>query len=375
MTGSRCSQAYQRMIDALLGDDPRLRVPVGRTLLGLSIYIACAALMMLNTALEGGDPLAVHWMSAYMLLGPVVCVVLIRSGWSLRQRDFALSVPQSIHAISCAVLAYPLNGPIRGLNLLLVAMLPFFSFLAVRPRQMQWLAALSLAAFGVMMGLLAWLAPTRFDPRIEALHFLVAAVGFPCMALVLGQASSMRAKVKAQRAELQSTFERIELLTTHDDLTGLVNRRHITLRLAEECARASRYGQPLSVALIDIDHFKRINDTLGHAQGDEVLRHFAQVSGKNLPLGVELARWGGEEFLLLFPSAAEEAAMVQVAAMRSRLAQDGRPLASAVTFSAGVASGVGAGAQDLVERADRALHRAKNEGRNRTVCSSALEQP
>jgi diguanylate cyclase (GGDEF)-like protein len=354
--------------DALLGRDATLRAPVGRTLLGLGVYAACVALMLIANALEGSDPLLVRWMAVYMLVGPVVFYLLIRSGWSLHKRDVALSLPQSLYAVSAAVLAYPLEGPMRGLNLLIVALLPFFGFLTMQPREMQSLAMLTLGAFGAMMGLLAWVDPIRFDPRIETLHFVIAAIGLPFMTLVLGQASRMRAKVKLQRTELQAAFERIEALTTHDDLTGLVNRPYITRRLAEECTRASRYGQSLCVAMIDLDHFKRINDTFGHAQGDAVLRHFAQIGSASLPPGAELARWGGEEFLLLFPAVAQEAAVAQVEAIRAGLANAGSSCGITVTFSAGLACGGGAGTHEMLERADRALYLAKDQGRNRTAC-------
>jgi len=353
---------------ALLGQDAKLRALVGRTLLGLAVYAACAALMLIHNAFEGSDPLPARCMTAYMLAGPVVFYLLIRSGWSLRKRDVALSLPQSLYAVSATVLSYPLDGPMRGLNLLLVALLPFFGFLTLRPRQMQLLAMVSLAAFGSMMAVLAWGYPIRFDPRIEALHFVIAAVGLPFMALVLGQASRMRVKVKLQRAELQAALERIEALATHDDLTGLVNRPYITRRLAEECARASRYGQPLCVVMIDLDHFKRINDSFGHARGDEVLRHFAHIGTASLLPGVELARWGGEEFLLLLPAVGQEAAVAQVDAVRAGLANASSSCGIAVTFSAGLACDAGAGFQDMMERADRALYLAKNDGRNRTAC-------
>jgi diguanylate cyclase (GGDEF)-like protein len=357
---------YGFAVDALLGTDAKLRAPVGRTLLGLGVYAACAALMLIESAFEGSDPLPVRWMTAYMLVGPVIFYLLIRGGWSLRQRDVALSLPQSLYAVSATALSYPLDGPMRGLNLLLVALLPFFGFLALRPRQVRLLAILSVGVFGSMMALLAWVDPIRFDPRIEVLHFVIAAVGLPFMALVLGQASRMRAKVKLQRTELQAAFERIESLATHDDLTGLVNRPYITRRLAEECARASRYGQLLCVVMIDLDHFKRINDTFGHAQGDEVLRHFARIGTASLLPGAELARWGGEEFLLL-PAFKQEAAVAQVDAVRAGLADAGNSCGVAVTFSAGLACDLGAGSHDMMERADRALYLAKNEGRNRTA--------
>ncbi|MET0334414.1 MAG: GGDEF domain-containing protein [Rhizobacter sp.] len=160
-----------------------------------------------------------------------------------------------------------------------------------------------------------------------------------------------------------------------DALTGLLNRHGVMPQLQREIARARRTGEPLSVALCDIDHFKRINDTQGHAAGDAVLASFADGM-QTLARGSDLvARWGGEEFLLVLPGTTAQAAQKIIERMAVRLADTEGPL-HAVGFSAGVAStaedghsaSTGSGVDTLLAQADRRLYQAK--GTRNTVVAS-----
>jgi len=147
-----------------------------------------------------------------------------------------------------------------------------------------------------------------------------------------------------------------------DPLTGVLNRHGLLPHLRRELARAERQGPPLSVALCDIDHFKRVNDTHGHAAGDGVLRDFADSLRAHARASDLVARWGGEEFLLVLPDTDAEAARRVVERIRTRRAAAPRSVRS-VTFSAGVASTSGGeGASDvdaLLAQADARLYAAK----------------
>ena len=154
-------------------------------------------------------------------------------------------------------------------------------------------------------------------------------------------------------------------------MTGLANRRHVQDLLAEEVKRHRRLGQPLCVALLDLDHFKRINDLHGHQAGDDALRHFARTAREALREIDVLARWGGEEFLLMMPSTTPEQALTGLERLRQRLAQHPHPPSLpglVITCSAGVAlHQVPATIEQTIDWADKALYRAKAEGRDR-VC-------
>ncbi|MBX3637114.1 MAG: diguanylate cyclase, partial [Rubrivivax sp.] len=168
-------------------------------------------------------------------------------------------------------------------------------------------------------------------------------------------------------AALRQARLREQALT--DPLTGLGNRRALDERFDEEAAHAAANGQPLTLVLVDLDHFKRINDTHGHAAGDAVLRDFGQLLRQGLRASDAVFRLGGEEFALLLPGADAAQAARRVQAVRQTLAGAvPARLAHAVTFSAGIAQRAPGGLlQALMAAADRALYAAKAGGRDRSV--------
>lgn len=161
----------------------------------------------------------------------------------------------------------------------------------------------------------------------------------------------------------------------HDGLTGLVNRKSAAARLDSEHARSIRLGEPLSVLMIDLDHFKRVNDQWGHACGDAVLKATAHVLSGALRGSDVCARYGGEEFLAILPSTSAGAAFDLGERLRKRVAAmeiAGPEGPIAVTASLGIATlAPGETALALVGRADAGLYRAKSAGRNRCVQDAA----
>jgi diguanylate cyclase (GGDEF)-like protein len=163
-------------------------------------------------------------------------------------------------------------------------------------------------------------------------------------------------------------WDRLERQASTDPLTGIANRRTFHQRLTDEVSRAERYGRHLSLALMDLDNFKAVNDAHGHAGGDRVLVLFAQLLSAHSREGELVARIGGEEFAWLMPETDEDGA--HVAADRVREAIETTPFENIgrVTLSAGVCSTDRApDAGTLMHDADRALYRAKDSGRNMTM--------
>ena len=176
--------------------------------------------------------------------------------------------------------------------------------------------------------------------------------------------------ITAQRQAREELLEQ----ATHDALTGVFNRRHIEDLLRKEVDRAERHARPLAVAMLDADHFKRINDTYGHQTGDEVLREISARCRQTLRSNDLFGRYGGEEFLVVFPETnLDEAGAV---AERLRVAVGGAPIRIGngdgdggkeleVTVSIGLAAHApGHDLDKLVERADAAMYEAKGAGRN-----------
>lgn len=182
--------------------------------------------------------------------------------------------------------------------------------------------------------------------------------------------------IEADSQQLSDELTRIHLLSLTDDLTGLPNRRAFMRRLQDEVGRVQRYGNPLSLALIDLDGFKAVNDKFGHAAGDEVLRVFA---GEILSIFRHhdlVARYGGEEFAVLLPNTHVEGAMralrkVQKRAQETSFQQEGTTL-PLPSFSAGLSLyRPGETPESFIQRADHAMYRAKRLGRNRIESDQA----
>jgi diguanylate cyclase (GGDEF)-like protein/PAS domain S-box-containing protein len=159
---------------------------------------------------------------------------------------------------------------------------------------------------------------------------------------------------------------KLEELATHDRLTGILNRGRLGELLDHELAKSERFGDPLSVVLLDIDHFKRINDRHGHAAGDAVLRELTRRLEAGLRRCDRVGRWGGEEFLVLLPRTDGPGAGKVAEHIRQTVAAAAFAVGEPVTVSLGVATyRAGDNATTLVERADQAVYRAKAAGRNR----------
>lgn len=180
---------------------------------------------------------------------------------------------------------------------------------------------------------------------------------------------------------LEAEVERLRIYKDYaytDVLTAVPNRRFYYERLTQEVARARRKGHELSVALIDLDHFKALNDRAGHRAGDQVLKFFAQFLRANLRREDVVCRFGGDEFTLLLPDTAVRNAKVLVERIRKKLSQielsiDGRSRCE-LSFSCGLAFyQPGLLPEDLIEEADHSLFTAKIRGRNRVIIAAVGE--
>lgn len=176
--------------------------------------------------------------------------------------------------------------------------------------------------------------------------------------------------IESDSRQLTDELTRVRLLSLTDELTGLPNRRAFLRRLEDEVARVQRYGFPLSLALIDLDKFKEINDKYGHAGGDEVLRVYSKNILSIFRHHDLVARYGGEEFAVLLPNTESEGALRALNKVKNRCSetrwQSNGSVVSVPTFSAGLALyKPGETSTAFVERVDKALYRAKRLGRNR----------
>lgn len=308
--------------------------------------------------------------------GGIVGAFLLSSrlGWNERCDDHYLTLPQiAANAVLCLGMAWwvPQVG-VLVLNVLFL--IAAFGALRLNRAQMRMTAALvCTAAVALVIG-----RGDRFSlpgglPAERVISALwMASLLARCM--VVGQyGARLRELMLHGRDELARANKALERLAARDELTGARNRRGI-LDLVEEAARQHEASGalPYAVALLDLDHFKSVNDAHGHLAGDEVLRSFVRVVAGELRAADRLGRYGGEEFLLCLPGVAEDGdALRLVERIRLRVAQhDWAALVPglAVTVSVGVAvARPGERLSTLLSRADAALYRAKHEGRNRSA--------
>ena len=353
-------------IRAKTADLRNQRLRVGWIGAAAASYALDVLFLALFAAAGGAPALAPAWyfLGAAAINGAAYAAVA--SGWSQRFSDPGLVSWQS----GAGVL----------MQLAVVAHAPQIAF--------PWLANLfTVFAFGMIwipvgaaVGL--WVAGAL---GAGALLYLLAdriAIASPLaltwlfFSLVLGRcvflsvyAAGMRARLAESRRKLAESMEQIQQLVSHDELTKTLNRRALMARLEQERARAERSGQRFSVALLDLDRFKAVNDTHGHGVGDAVLREFARTVHDTMRETDVFGRYGGEEFMMILttstPGAAEEALERIRAAVQAR---DWGAIAPglAVTVSAGVTGWrPGETVAQTLNRADASLYEAKHGGRNR----------
>ncbi|MGC8719404.1 MAG: sensor domain-containing diguanylate cyclase [Thermodesulforhabdaceae bacterium] len=169
--------------------------------------------------------------------------------------------------------------------------------------------------------------------------------------------------------QLQELADELKTLSETDQLTGLYNRRKMESHLHDEFIRYERYGRPFSIILLDVDHFKLINDNYGHDTGDSVLKEISSLLRKHTRKSDVVARWGGEEFLILCPETNGRDASILAEKLRKIIKEHNFGIDRSVTISAGIAemNANFSKIQNLLTHADRNLYKAKSQGRDRCI--------
>lgn len=372
------SAYWRRWTDWVLTTDKRQRIRLAMSGLAALLMVFCLVVMNSVAAAGLASTSEVRVWTACSVLGLIAVYAAIRSGWSRRFKDPALTLAQILYAITCCAAAFVIAGPARGVTLPILAIILMFGIFGLTTRQMLGVLVYSLVAFGVASGVVAARDEPDYPPVVAAAYVGMVVVVLLSSTFLTTRVQSTREHLRRQKAELAQALEQIRQLATHDDLTGLLNRRAMLDRMQLEQRRSLRSGSPLLIAQLDIDHFKAVNDTHGHAAGDLVLQSFADTVRRNVRDTDVLARWGGEEFVLLLcdTPAADAVALMErlrqaVQAMQVPVPQGGGPIT--VTVSIGLARHTPADPlAGTLERADQALYAAKAGGRNRVVPAPCL---
>lgn len=220
-----------------------------------------------------------------------------------------------------------------------------------------------------------FVAPDSYSPTWAAIANRLMAMGLLLLTALLGL-SLLEAnyRILNTQRKLEEVNRELEHRAASDGLTGVSNRRHFDERLAQELQRAQREGEPVSLLLVDVDHFKRYNDTLGHLAGDECLVQIAQILQANVRRSTDVvSRYGGEEFAVILPNTDPTGAWERAEAIRLAVREAqipcGLPEEGCVTASVGCRtvwpSLDSALPKTVIDLADQALYRAKRSGRDR----------
>ncbi len=340
-----------------------------------SLSYALTTLFLALFAMAGTIPWSVSvFYGTLAALISLLNYVFVQRGWNLKFHDQSLAGPQTIVAIAMqlgVVLAAPQVAFPFLANLFTV-----FGFgmnwLPLRDAVVVWLLGIggTAAVFFVAQGQLGLPDSNAFELTLVWLYF--ALILARCLVLSVNS-NKMRERLSDSRRKLAASLEQVKLLADHDELTGALNRRSLMVALECERVRTERSGMPFSIAMIDLDHFKRVNDAHGHAAGDEVLRGLAATVHHSMRGTDMFGRYGGEEFLLLLVGTALPLALEGLERIRTALAKkDWSSIAPdfSVTLSAGIATHhKGETIEQLLHRADLALYQAKDSGRNRIIAS------
>jgi diguanylate cyclase len=300
----------------------------------------------------------------------LVFLVLSETGFNDRFADHYLTLAQGFCA-STIMLGGVYLAPEVGLAFCFIFFL-VFGFATLRATAWQAATIWTYATVGLAAAILLTDRPIglptgSWAERAATLLLLITSLG-RCISMGLFSIA-VREALYRRGKELKSAYERIEELAQLDELTGALNRRFVMKELDDELLRCMRSNQPCAVALIDLDWFKKINDTFGHPAGDEALKTFAITIFANIRGIDKFGRYGGEEFLLVMPDTPQDEANRTVNRLREMIAGlDWAAISPSmtVTLSAGVTSVRANDTTDTVlSRADRALYHAKERGRNR----------
>ena len=295
----------------------------------------------------------------------------------------------SLTVLACGSLYAYLGGPVplstlepRTAGLLLLLMLSMQgmndAFMAVMmylrrqdPSKMLNVFSVAIELASVPLAILVAIVFVSMQPAVFVLLLFGLGLGMLVMRQFAGMRNRLEALVDQRTEELRIKTQELEEQATHDKLTGLFNRRFVDDFLQREIENAKRYNRPFTIALADIDHFKRVNDSHSHAIGDKVLCRVAEILTNRCRKTDVVARYGGEEFLLCFPDTSSEFAeqicsQIRTAIERTNWSDIG--LGIRLTISFGIAEvGIDSRRTTILSDADTRLYQAKHKGRNRIV--------
>jgi diguanylate cyclase (GGDEF)-like protein len=295
---------------------------------------------------------------------------LIHTGRNLKFRDPSMTSVQMIVSLlpPLWVMAFLDAGQARAIFLLIAIVPMLFGILALSTRQFIMVGLWFCGLYGLLLLGLWVYRPHVLNSELEILQTVAFLLVMAEITVIGGFISGLRGKLRQRNRELGAAMEQIRELVNVDSLTGVYNRRRLFEVIHEESSRYSRSPGSFSICLLDIDHFKQVNDTYGHQAGDVILKAVAQGVAGDLRTIDCFGRYGGEEFLIVLPQTPLDGARIKAERVLARVASLKFPLIGdgfQITVSIGVAEYHNdETTDDTLQRADKALYEAKDAGRN-----------
>lgn len=358
-----------------LDREPRLsRLGLQRFLMAISLSVAISMLLMANLHLFLGliEPAEFIVRFAMMALADLQGLFLLVPLWLAVRRAHQTLLSYSL---VLSALAIPIPLLLARLEPAFAALLfPLVALIIIRLRFVGAALAMFIAGGCIMIMVVIGQDPLQMGQGIEAFSrwaLIILALGTPLllMGIILEDSHDyqihLEARVNERTQALQDALAAAHTLAITDSLTRAFNRRQMETLVHDEVERAQRYHQPMSLIILDIDFFKKVNDNYGHPVGDKVLQQISEILMGSLRQSDSLGRWGGEEFLILLPHIHLGAAASVAEKLRLAVYTTDFGLQSRMSISLGVAElHENESAGDWIKRADQALYLAKDQGRN-----------
>jgi len=306
-------------------------------------------------------------------LGNIGFLVVIRTGVIKRFRDSSLILPQIIWIGTGTMITVYFLDEMRYVALMLFLVAMILGALELKFRHALLMTAFASVGYALVIVLLIQNHPDSIRLPEEIIVWAAYSAVMLGSLLVGKEMNDLRTALIRHNQGLEILLDRLHEQATTDELTGIYNRRHMMTILSQQKSMADRGSYKFSVCFCDIDHFKQVNDTLGHGAGDLVLQNFCQIVEQHIRENDFVGRFGGEEFVLVMSMADKEHAYQMADRLRTVL-EHARLLDSAADLRLTTSFGVteyqaGESIERLLSRVDDALYKAKEQGRNRVVAA------
>lgn len=305
---------------------------------------------------------------AALWTGHMTIYLAIRTGLSLRFTDPSMTREQVIWSNVAVLITLFFMDHFRPLMMMFFPIILIFGAFRMTARQYIATAMLTVTGYLAVIGLMSLQYPNSMALENEIVVAIVFVLIIIAFSMVSNEVSLVRRRLRQRNAELAKAMEKMERMATTDELTGLLNRRHMIMMLNQQKAIADRGNLGFCICFFDLDDFKEINDTMGHHIGDIVLKRFASTIQLQSRASDLFARFGGEEFVLLATGTNLEGAKIAAERVRKIVETiDFKDVAPALTVT--LSGGVAQFREDdkieaLLTRADSAMYLAKNSGKN-----------